>query len=72
MVTSKPNDINKNPSISLLESIPLDETTVLKPTETMSYLNKPYVFESKEEFYQYVENVKITIQIFSPYSSSNV
>ena len=41
-----------------MESITLDETTVLKPPELISYLNKPYVFESEEEFYQYVENAK--------------
>lgn len=60
-VSSKLNNnsnINEFPSIVLHESIPLDETTILKPTELMSYLNKPYVFESKEEFYQYVENIK--------------
>ena len=35
---------SKFPSIVLQESIPLDETTILKPTELISYLNKPYVF----------------------------
>ena len=34
------------------------KTTILKPTESISYLNKPYVFESKEEFYQYIEDAK--------------
>ena len=58
MVTSKPNDINKNPSISLLESITLDEKTILKPPRSVSYLNKPYVFKSEEKFYQYIENAK--------------
>jgi hypothetical protein len=52
------NNNNYFPSIVLQESIPLDETTILKPLEFISYLNKPYVFESKEEFYQYVENGK--------------
>ena len=56
---------NKFPSIVLQESIPLDETTILKPTELISYLNKPYVFESKEEFYQYVENAKNHSDLFT-------
>ena len=58
-------DNNKFPSIVLQESIPLDETTVLKPTELISYLNKPYVFESKEDFYQYVENAKNQTDLFT-------
>jgi len=57
-VTSKPNDTNKFPSIVLLESITLDEKTILKPPGSISYLNKPYVFKSEEAFYQYIENAK--------------
>jgi hypothetical protein len=57
-VSTKLNKINDFPSIVLLESIPLDENTVLIPTEAMSYLNKPYIFESKEAFYEYIEHVK--------------
>lgn len=57
-MSTKLNDLNDFSSIILVESIPLYETTVLKPTELMSYLNKPYVFQSKEQFYEYVENVK--------------
>jgi len=59
------NNNNKFPSIVLKESIPLDETTILKPPELMSYLNKPYVFESKEEFYQYIENGKNQTDLYS-------
>jgi len=59
------NNNNYFPSIVLQESIPLDETTILKPTESISYLNKPYVFESKEEFYQYVENGKNEADLYS-------
>jgi hypothetical protein len=64
-VSSKLKDLNNFPSIVLLESIPLDETTVLKPTELMSYLNKPYAFESKEEFYEYIESVKEQENLYS-------
>jgi hypothetical protein len=56
---------NNFPSIVLQDSIPLDETTLLKPTESISYLNKPYIFESKEEFYQYVENGKNQTDLYS-------
>src|SRR5918993_803016 len=59
------NNNNYFPSIVLQESIPLDETTILKPTESISYLNKPYIFESKEEFYQYVENGKNEADLYS-------
>ena len=60
-------DYNNNnfPSIVLQESISLDETTILKPPELMSYLNKPYVFESKEEFYQHIENGKNQTDLYS-------
>jgi hypothetical protein len=50
--------IRKFPSIILQEPIPLDETTILKPPELMLYLNKPYGFKSKEEFYQSIESAK--------------
>ena len=60
------DEVNDFPSIVLLEFIPLDEeTTVLKPIELMSYLNKPYVFESKDEFYEYVEHVKNNEDLYS-------
>jgi hypothetical protein len=59
------DDVNDFPSIVLLESIPLDETTVLKPIELMSYLNKPYIFDSKDEFYEYVEHVKNNEDLYS-------
>lgn len=57
-VSTKLNELNDFPSIILVDEIPLDEETILKPPEEMSYLNKPYVFESKEEFYEYVESMK--------------
>jgi hypothetical protein len=59
------NNNNYFPSIVLQESIPLDETTILKPTESISYLNKPYIFESKDKFYQYVENGKNEADLYS-------
>jgi hypothetical protein len=59
------NNNNYFPSIVLQESIPLDETTILKPTELISYLNKPCIFESKEDFYQYVENAKNHTDLFT-------
>jgi hypothetical protein len=64
-VSTKLNDINAFPSIVLLESIPLDETTILKPTEVMSYLNKPYTFQTKEEFNEYVEDIKNNEDLYS-------
>lgn len=64
-VSTKLNDLNDFPSIILVEAIPLNETTILKPTELMSYLNKPYVFESKEQFYEYVEEVKNHEDLYS-------
>jgi hypothetical protein len=48
------------PNIILQESVPLDETTVLKPPEFISYLNKPYVFKSQKDFSQYLEKAKQT------------
>jgi hypothetical protein len=45
-------------SITLQESIPLDENTTLKPYELTSYINKPYVFKSKEEFEKIVDNAR--------------
>ena len=39
-------------AITLHQSIPLDENTTLRPYELTSYINKPYVFKSKEEFEQ--------------------
>jgi hypothetical protein len=64
-VSQKVNDPNNFPSIILVDKIPLDEQTVLKPPEEMSYLNKPYSFESKEEFYEYIENIKNNEDLYS-------
>ncbi len=64
-VSQKVSDFNDFPSIILAQSIPLDEKTVLKPPEEMSYLNKPYSFESKEKFYEYVESMKTQDDLYS-------
>ena len=64
-VSQKVNDLNNFPSIILVDKIPLDEKTILKPPEEMSYLNKPYVFESKEEFYEYIESMKGQEDLYS-------
>jgi hypothetical protein len=45
-------------SIILQESIQLDETTILKPFEFTSYINKPYIFKSKQEFDEIIENTR--------------
>jgi hypothetical protein len=37
-------------SITLHDSIPLDGNTILQPAELISYINRPYIFRSKEEF----------------------
>jgi hypothetical protein len=38
-------------SITLQDSIQVDETTILKPLELTSYINKPYTFKSEQEFF---------------------
>jgi hypothetical protein len=43
-------------SITLQDSIQVDETTVLRPLELISYINKPYIFKSEQEFFELVEN----------------
>jgi hypothetical protein len=45
-------------SITLQESIPLDDNTALKPYELTSYINKPYFFKSKQEFEKIVDNAR--------------
>lgn len=57
-VSSKLNINNKFSSINLHESIQLDEQTLLKPPEFLSYLNRPYVFTSEEDFYRYIGETK--------------
>jgi hypothetical protein len=42
----------------LQDSIQLDETTVLRPLELTSYINKPYTFKSEQEFFELVENTR--------------
>ncbi|HLN34066.1 MAG TPA: hypothetical protein VK250_02160 [Nitrososphaeraceae archaeon] len=59
-VSKKSDNLNELPAIILQEFIPLDETTIMKPPELTSYLNKPYVFESEEKFYEYIERAKQT------------
>jgi Bifunctional DNA primase/polymerase, N-terminal len=45
-------------SITLQESIQIDETTILKPLELTSYINKPYTFKSVQEFHEFVEDTR--------------
>jgi hypothetical protein len=54
----KPNNASEI-QITFEESITLaDETTELRPYELMSYMNKPYIFRSNEEFESYLETAK--------------
>jgi len=45
-------------SITLQNSIPIDDKTVLKPFEIAAYVNEPYVFKSEKEFTKLVQNTK--------------
>ena len=45
-------------SIIPQESIALNESVTLKPLELISYINKPYIFKSEQEFQQYIEIAK--------------
>jgi uncharacterized protein YdhG (YjbR/CyaY superfamily) len=45
-------------SITLQDSIPVDDNTVLKPFEIAAYVNEPYTFKSEQEFYESVENTR--------------
>jgi hypothetical protein len=45
-------------SITLQNSIQIDETTTIKPLELASYINKPYTFKSQQEFDELVENTR--------------
>ena len=45
-------------SITLQDSIQIDETTILKPPELASCINKPYTFKSEQEFHELVENTR--------------
>jgi hypothetical protein len=51
----KPDEVS---SITLQDAIEVDDSTIVKPPELLSYINKPYKFKSKEEFEKLVENVK--------------
>jgi hypothetical protein len=47
------------PSIILQDKIDLaDEDTVIRPPPLTMYNDKPYVFKSSEEFFEFVKNVK--------------
>jgi hypothetical protein len=50
----KPDEV----SITLQDSIPIDDNTVLKPFEIAAYVNEPYAFKSKQEFYEFVKKTK--------------
>jgi hypothetical protein len=45
-------------SIILQESIPMNESATLKPLEFISYINKPYIFKSEQEFQQFTDIAK--------------
>ncbi|MGB7661516.1 MAG: hypothetical protein WBL67_02155 [Nitrososphaeraceae archaeon] len=46
--------------VTLEKEIPLNDEkkTVLRPQDLESYINKPYVFKSEKEFYDYVDRAK--------------
>jgi hypothetical protein len=45
-------------TITLEDAIEIDDSTMIKPPERISYMSKPYTFKSKEEFQDVVENIK--------------
>jgi hypothetical protein len=45
-------------SITLQDSIQIDENTVMKPYELGAYVNKPYSFKSEQEFHEFVLKTK--------------
>jgi hypothetical protein len=49
---------NEEAKITLKDSIPLTDTTELKPYETMSYMNKPYTFKTTKELESFVQKAK--------------
>jgi hypothetical protein len=50
----KPDEV----SITLQDSILIDDNTVLKPFEIAAYVNEPYVFKSEQEFAEFVKKTK--------------
>jgi hypothetical protein len=50
----KPDEV----SITLQDAIEIDDNTVIRPPEPMSYISKAYTFKSKEEFEKLAENIK--------------
>jgi hypothetical protein len=56
---AKSNGVGSS-QITLEESITPDKTTTqLKPYELMSYINKPYIFESRQDFDDFVEKAQL-------------
>lgn len=45
-------------SIALHDAIEIGEDMVIKPPEFNTYINKPYVFKSAQEFQELVQNIK--------------
>ena len=45
-------------SVTLQDSIQLDDTIIIKPLELASYINKPYTFKSGQEFDELVEDTR--------------
>jgi hypothetical protein len=45
-------------SISLVDQIDIGDNIVIKPYEVLSYINRPYTFDSKEKFEEVVESTK--------------
>ena len=50
--------VNDESKVDLISSIPLTDTTELRPYEVTSYMNKPYTFKSKDEFENIVQKAK--------------
>jgi hypothetical protein len=53
-----PDNAEVSVIVSLVDAIQLDENTILKPLESISYINKPYSFKSKQEFEKLVEDTR--------------
>ena len=49
---------NDKTEVSLAKEFELDEKTIVKPIDDASNLNKPYHFESKEEFYEVLDKAR--------------
>jgi hypothetical protein len=55
---AKSNNNSAEPQITLEESLTPDKPSELKPYELISYINKPYIFKSRQEFDDFIEKAK--------------